>query len=97
MPFNYRKNSCNLTTEYYSDISCLNGPGISQTNRINLKTYDQTRYIGLVSPGHEQASDLSVNVCGQNLRLARMSKFELIPHSSGYNYVSSLVYGFLGI
>ena len=74
MPLNYRKNSVTCTTQHYPNVSDLNGPGVCGSNRINIRTGGSTQYIGLVAPGHEQASDLSVRVGSSDLRLAKQSK-----------------------
>jgi len=74
MPLNYRKNSVTCSTEYYSSVNDLNGPAVSQTNRVGLQIGGQTKYIGLVNSNHEQASDLTVRAGNQNLRLAKKSK-----------------------
>ena len=90
MPLNYRKNSVTCTTEYYQNVSDLNGPGICSGNRINIRTYGSTQYIGLVAPGHSQASDLSVRVGSNNLRMAKLSKFTTCSFSWGNGTLSQL-------
>lgn len=76
MPLNYRKNNLTLTSQYYNDTADLNGPGVCQDHRLNLMFENQKRYIGLVDSNHEQASDLTVNIDGKNLRLAKKSKYQ---------------------
>ena len=85
MPLNYRKNSITCSTQYYPNTSDLNGPNVCQNVRVNLQFGGQTQYIGLVSPTHEQASDLSVNICGQSLRLAKISKYQTKIFGWGFN------------
>jgi alpha-tubulin suppressor-like RCC1 family protein len=76
MPLNYRKNSINCSEiQYYDDVSELNGPGISQTNRINIRYNNRDRYIGLLSNNtHEQSSDLNIRLNNENFVLAKRSK-----------------------
>ena len=86
MPLNYRKNNLTLTSEYYDNITDLNGPGICQDHRLNLVFENQKRYIGLVDSNHEQASDLTVNIEGKNLRLAKKSKYAAGEIDYEYNF-----------
>lgn len=75
MPLNYRKNDITLTSEYYSDVNDLNGPGVCKDTKVNLVVGNERKYIGLVDSGHEQASDLSVQVGNKTLKLAKKSKY----------------------
>jgi alpha-tubulin suppressor-like RCC1 family protein len=93
MPLNYRKNSVTCSIQYYPSTSDLDGPNVCQNIRVNLQFGGQTQYTGLVLPTHEQASDLSVNICGQSLRLAKQSKFCTQTYATGHNTSGSLGLG----
>ena len=91
MPLNYRKNNLNCSVQDYSNVSDLNGPGICKNVKFNLNYNGQQKYIGLVSPTHEQAGDISVNFNGNNLKLANKSKLQSRAYAWGYNW-----YGLIG-
>jgi alpha-tubulin suppressor-like RCC1 family protein len=93
MPLNYRKNSITCSADYYPNVSDLNGPGVCGSNRINIRYNGTTQYIGLVAPGHNQASDLSVRVGSSDLRLAKKSKYCTESYGVGCNLVGQLGLG----
>jgi hypothetical protein len=76
VPLNYRKNNINYNIQYYDNISDLNGPSIRQDRRFNIVVNGQTKYIGLVSSGHIQSSDIQTRTNNENLILAKQSKYD---------------------